>query len=67
MRRKLLLAAVATFVVVVVALIGGLWFATNQLLYPSWKGATKDVEVASPGSTNPIALVPPEVSHRWVE
>ena len=48
MRRKLLLAAVVAVVVVIVVLIGGLWFATNQLLFPSWKGATRDLAVRKP-------------------
>jgi uncharacterized protein len=56
MRRKLLWAGVVTIVLVTVILIGGLWFATNQLLFPSWKGATKD-----------LAVCKPEIAKSWGE
>jgi hypothetical protein len=41
-------------VLVPVLALAGLWAASNQLLFPSWKGATRD-----------LAVCPPELAAAW--
>jgi fermentation-respiration switch protein FrsA (DUF1100 family) len=48
MKRKLKWISIVVFVVLLVFFGGGLWFASNQLLFPSWKGVTSDLSVCKP-------------------
>jgi uncharacterized protein len=45
MKRKLKWLVIIVPVLLLVLLTGGLWFASNQLLYPSFRGATRDLSV----------------------
>jgi uncharacterized protein len=47
MRPLRVVGSVAAFTVPAV-LVAGLWLASNQLLFPSWKGATHDLAVCGP-------------------
>jgi hypothetical protein len=38
MKRNLIWIAIIVFVAVLVFFGGGLWFASNQLLFPVWRG-----------------------------
>lgn len=51
MKRKLISVAIIGFVAVPVLFGGGLWFASNQLLFPVWRGVTKDLSVCQPETT----------------
>ena len=48
MKRKLKLISITVAVLVFILFFGGLWFASNMLLFPSWRGATKDLAACSP-------------------
>jgi alpha-beta hydrolase superfamily lysophospholipase len=48
MNRKLWWLALGIFAAVFVFFGGGLWFATNQLLFPSWRGSTNDLSACKP-------------------
>src|ERR1700730_1527023 len=48
MNRRLKWIAVGIFVSVFIFFGAGLWFASNQLLFPIWRGVTKDLSVCSP-------------------
>lgn len=48
MKRKVKWIAITLFVVVVLFFVGGLWFASNQLLSPSFRGVTNDLSVCKP-------------------
>ncbi len=48
MRRKLIWITAIVFVSVLVLFGGGLWFASNQLLFPVWRGVTKDLSICKP-------------------
>jgi fermentation-respiration switch protein FrsA (DUF1100 family) len=45
MKRKLIWITIIVFVSVLVLFSGFLWFATGQLLSPSFRGVTKDLSV----------------------
>jgi dipeptidyl aminopeptidase/acylaminoacyl peptidase len=47
-KRKVIWIIGILFAVVLVVFGGGLWFASNQLLYPSFKGITNDLSVCKP-------------------
>lgn len=42
-RKKRLLYGFAVVGVMALLFFSGIWLAGNQLLFPSWKGATKDL------------------------
>jgi len=48
LKRKLILLVPVVPVVVLIMFVGGIWDASNQLLFPVWKGATKDLAVCGP-------------------
>jgi alpha-beta hydrolase superfamily lysophospholipase len=48
MNRRLKWIAVGIFVSVFIFFGAGLWFASNQLLFPIWRGVTKNLSVCSP-------------------
>jgi uncharacterized protein len=48
MKRKVIWIIGIVFTVVLVLFGGGLWFASNQLLYPSFRGITNDLSVCKP-------------------
>ncbi len=48
MKRKLKWILPAILILVLLALGGGLWDASNQLLFPVWRGITKDLSVCNP-------------------
>jgi len=48
MRRRLKIAGLVALLGLPVMAAASLWFATNQLLFPSWAGATKDLSVCNP-------------------
>ena len=45
MKRKLIWLAIVVFVLLFVALGGGLWFGSGSILFPSFKGVTRDLSV----------------------
>lgn len=45
MKRKLTWITVIVFVLLFLFFAGGLWFASNQLLFPVWRGVTKNLSV----------------------
>jgi len=47
MKRKLKLISITVAVLVLILFFGGLWFASNMLLFQSWRGATKDFAVCN--------------------
>jgi pimeloyl-ACP methyl ester carboxylesterase len=47
-KRILIFSASLTTVLVFILFAGGLWFASNQLLSPSFKGLSKDLSVCKP-------------------
>jgi len=47
-KRRLMWAAAAVVAMLLVLFGGGLWFASNQLLSPAWRGVTKDLSVCEP-------------------
>jgi uncharacterized protein len=48
MKRKLIWAAIIVLVLLFALLGGGLWFASDQLLSPSFRGVTRDLSVCKP-------------------
>jgi alpha-beta hydrolase superfamily lysophospholipase len=48
MNGRLKWIAVGSLAAVLALFSGGLWFASNQLLFPTWRGATRDLSVCSP-------------------
>jgi uncharacterized protein len=48
MQRRLKWIAAGILVSALVFFSAGLWFASNQLLFPVWRGVTKDLSVCSP-------------------
>src|SRR6266851_2548215 len=48
MSRKLKWGGALALLAILGAFGGGLWSASNQLLFPSWRGATKDLSVCGP-------------------
>ena len=48
MVRKLWLIALGILAAVFVFLGAGLWFASDQLLFPAWRGATRDLSDCNP-------------------
>jgi uncharacterized protein len=48
MKRKLIWAAIIVLVLLFVLFGGGLWFASSQLLSPSFRGVTRDLSVCKP-------------------
>jgi alpha-beta hydrolase superfamily lysophospholipase len=48
MKRKLIWGTVLLSLAVIALFGAGLWSAGNQLLFPSWKGLTKDLAVCTP-------------------
>jgi pimeloyl-ACP methyl ester carboxylesterase len=48
MSRKLTWGGLLALLAVLGAFGGGLWSSSNQLLFPSWRGATKDLSVCGP-------------------
>jgi uncharacterized protein len=48
MKRKVIWISVIVFIAVLALLGGGLWFASSQLLSPSFRGVTKNLSVCKP-------------------
>jgi uncharacterized protein len=46
--RKWRRVAIIAGIIILLLPCAGLWFGSNQLLFPIWKGATKDLSVCSP-------------------
>jgi uncharacterized protein len=48
MKRKLIWGTVILPVAAIALFVAGLWSASDQLLFPAWKGLTKDLAVCTP-------------------
>lgn len=47
-KRKLLWIALILIIAIPVLLAAGLWSASNQLLFPAWRGVKKDLSICTP-------------------